>query len=113
MDNDMTPTASLPLTGEPTTRSPASAPSPGVWNAESLAAASPAPAQARGRTTTMIWGAFLIAVGAVCLAIGAGLAIDPVMAGIIILAGLGVLLLVAALVPRRRRAPAAKVDAAH
>lgn len=103
MDNDQTPTAPYPLAAEAAGPEATGSPSPGVWNEHTLKTpASTDPGPRRSRASTMLWGVFLIATGAVCLATGLGAGIDPVMAGIVLLAGLGVLLLLAGLLPRKK-----------
>ena len=51
----------------------------------------------------IVWGLVLLVVAALLVAVVAGARIDPVTAGIVVLAGLGAALLLVALVPRGRR----------
>ena len=50
-----------------------------------------------------MWGAFLLLVGGLLIAAGLGLRFDFTTTAIACLAGLGILLVVAALIPKRRR----------
>lgn len=51
----------------------------------------------------IVWGLVLLVVAALLVGVVAGARIDPVTAGIVVLAGLGAALLVVALVPRGHR----------
>ena len=53
--------------------------------------------------STLLWGAFLLLVGGLLIAAGLGLRFDFTTTAIACLAGLGVLLVVAALIPKGRR----------
>ena len=53
--------------------------------------------------STLLWGAFLLLVGGLLIAAGLGLRFDSTTTAIACLAGLGVLLVVAALIPKGRR----------
>ena len=125
MTDDETPTTALPTDEEaPTTAlptddavsaeqpfAPASAPDPGrtgprppasdaVWSSSSL---TPAPRQAprRARPFTLVWGLALLAVGSLLIAISLGTDIDLLTTGVILLSGLGLALLVLAVLPSR------------
>lgn len=75
-----------------------------VWTASGLESASQEPAGRRTvRTATVTWGLILAFLGGLLVAIGLGARIDLVVTGIILLAGLGVALLILALLPRRSR----------
>ena len=90
---------------------PASAPDPGrtgprppasdaVWSSSSL---TPAPRQAprRARPFTLVWGLALLAVGSLLIAISLGTDIDLLTTGVVLLSGLGLALLVLAVLPSR------------
>ncbi len=125
MTDDETPTTALPTDEEaPTTAlptddavsaeqpfAPASAPDPGrtgprppasdaVWSSSSL---TPAPRQAprRARPFTLVWGLALLAVGSLLIAISLGTDIDLLTTGVVLLSGLGLALLVLAVLPSR------------
>ena len=53
--------------------------------------------------STLLWGAFLLLVGGLLIAAGLGLRFDFTTTAIACLAGLGGLLVVAALIPKKRR----------
>ena len=53
--------------------------------------------------STLLWGAFLLLVGGLLIAAGLGLRFDFTTTAIACLAGLGILLVVAALIPKGRR----------
>ena len=123
--DEETPTTALPTDEEaPTTAlptddavsaeqpfAPASAPDPGrtgprppasdaVWSSSSL---TPAPRQAprRARPFTLVWGLALLAVGSLLIAISLGTDIDLLTTGVVLLSGLGLALLVLAVLPSR------------
>ena len=125
MTDDETPTTALPTDETaPTTAlptddavsaeqpfAPASAPDPGrtgprppasdaVWSSSSL---TPAPRQAprRARPFTLVWGLALLAVGSLLIAISLGTDIDLLTTGVVLLSGLGLALLVLAVLPSR------------
>lgn len=125
MTDDETPTTALPTDEEaPTTAlptddavsaeqpfAPASAQDPGrtgprppasdaVWSSSSL---TPAPRQAprRARPFTLVWGLALLAVGSLLIAISLGTDIDLLTTGVVLLSGLGLALLVLAVLPSR------------
>ena len=125
MTDDETPTTTLPTDeAAPTTAlptddavsaeqpfAPASAPDPGrtgprppasdaVWSSSSL---TPAPRQAprRARPFTLVWGLALLAVGSLLIAISLGTDIDLLTTGVVLLSGLGLALLVLAVLPSR------------
>lgn len=97
-------TDSISKTGR-TDRFAAEAPSDpdAVWTASSLEH-EPQSRDRRGpiRRSTLTWGLILVALGGLLVAFGAGLHIDLVTTGIVLLAGTGVLVLVAALLPHSR-----------
>lgn len=74
-----------------------------VWTAGSLGR-EPQPHDKRRpiRRSTLTWGLILTALGGLLIAFGVGLHIDLVTTGIVLLAGTGVLVLVAALLPHSR-----------
>ena len=76
----------------------------GVWTSSSLER-EPEPQHKRGpvRRSTLTWGLILLALGGLLIAFGVGLRIDLVTTGIVLLAGTGVLVLVAALIPHSRK----------
>lgn len=89
---------------DPTDRFPEAPSDPdSVWTASSLEH-EPQPHHKRGhiRRSTLTWGLILAALGGLLIAFGAGLHIDLVTTGIVLLAGTGVLVLVAALLPHSR-----------
>lgn len=125
MTDDETPTTALPTDETaPTTAlptdddvlaeqpfAPASAPDPdrtgprppggdAVWSSSSL---TPAPRQAprRARPFTLVWGLALLAVGSLLIAISLGMDIDLLTTGVVLLGGMGLILLVLAIVPWR------------
>ena len=125
MTDDETPTTTLPTDETaPTTAlptdddvlaeqpfAPASAPDPdrtgprppggdAVWSSSSL---TPAPRQAprRARPFTLVWGLALLAVGSLLIAISLGTDIDLLTTGVVLLSGLGLALLVLAVLPSR------------
>ena len=90
---------------DPTDRFPEAPTDPdSVWTASSLER-EPQPHHKRGqiRRSTLTWGLILAALGGLLIAFGAGLHIDLVTTGIVLLAGTGVLVLVAALIPHSRK----------
>ena len=126
MTDDETPTTTLPTDETaPTTAlptdddavsaeqpfAPASAPDPdrtgprppggdAVWSSSSLAPA-PRPAPRRPRPFTLVWGLALLAVGSLLIAISLGTDIDLLTTGVVLLSGLGLALLVLAVLPSR------------
>ncbi|PZU31219.1 MAG: hypothetical protein DI576_11570 [Actinomyces sp.] len=89
---------------DPTDRFPEAPSDPdSVWTASSLEH-EPQPHHKRGhiRRSTLTWGLILAALGGLLVAFGAGLHIDLVTTGIVLLAGTGVLVLVVALLPHSR-----------
>lgn len=75
-----------------------------VWSAGTLTGNDQqpqAPSDIKG--STLLWGAFLLLVGGLLIATGLGLRLDFTTTAIACLAGLGVLFLVVALIPKRRR----------
>ena len=88
-----------------TDRSPEAPSDPdAVWTAGSLGR-EPQPHDKRRpiRRSTLTWGLILTALGGLLIAFGVGLHIDLVTTGIVLLAGTGVLVLVAALIPHSRK----------
>ena len=125
MTDDETPTTALPTDETaPTTAlptdddvlaeqpfAPASAPDPdrtgprppggdAVWSSSSLTPA-PRPAPRRPRPFTLVWGLALLAVGSLLIAISLGMDIDLLTPGVVLLSGLGLALLVLAVLPSR------------
>ena len=125
MTDDETPTTTLPTDETaPTTAlptdddvlaeqpfAPASAPDPdrtgprppggdAVWSSSSLTPA-PRPAPRRPRPFTLVWGLALLAVGSLLIATSLGMDIDLLTTGVVLLSGLGLALLVLAVLPSR------------
>ena len=125
MTDDETPTTALPTDETaPTTAlptdddvlaeqpfAPASAPDPdrtgprppggdAVWRSSSLTPA-PRPAPRRPRPFTLVWGLALLAVGSLLIATSLGMDIDLLTTGVGLLSGLGLALLVLAVLPSR------------
>ena len=123
MTDDETPTTATdetaPTTALPTDDdvlaeqpfAPASAPDPdrtgprppggdAVWSSSSLTPA-PRPAPRRPRPFTLVWGLALLAVGSLLIAISLGMDIDLLTTGVVLLSGLGLALLVLAVLPSR------------
>lgn len=85
---------------DPTPASSASSP---VWSAGTVTGKDqqpPAPRDIKG--STLLWGAFLLLVGGLLIAAGLGLRFDFTTTAIACLAGLGILLVIVALIPKRR-----------
>ena len=114
-DDETTPTAAPPsdddILSAPQPAAPAGAPDPdrtgprppangAVWSSSFLAPA-PAPAPRRPRPFTLVWGLALLAVGGLLIAIGLGTDIDLLTTGVVLLGGMGLILLVLAIVPWR------------
>ena len=80
-------------------------PEPGtVWSAGTVAGQNQQPQAPRDiRGSTLLWGAFLLLVGGLLIAAGLGLRFDFTTTAIACLAGLGGLLVIAALIPKGRR----------
>ena len=80
--------------------SPASGP---VWSAGTIPGTDRQPQAPQGiKGSTLLWGAFLLFVGGLLIAAGLGLRFDFTATAIACLAGLGILLVVVALIPKRR-----------
>ena len=84
------------------TASADSASSP-VWSAGTVTEQDRPQAPQDIKGSTLLWGAFLLLVGGLLIAAGLGLRFDFTTTAIACLAGLGGLLVVAALVPKGRR----------
>ena len=103
-----TPVGQDATTGEdhsPSTDSaPAASASGPVWSAGTVTGEGQQP-QAPGdiKGSTLLWGTFLLLVGGLLIAAGLGLRFDFTTTAIVCLAGLGVLLVVVALIPMGRR----------
>ena len=82
---------------------PASSASSPVWSAGTVTAQDRPQAPQDIKGSTLLWGAFLLLVGGLLIAAGLGLRFDFTTTAIACLAGLGVLLVVAALIPKKRR----------
>ena len=97
-------TVPLPTTEEASaeTASASSASSP-VWSAGTVTEQDRPQAPQDIKGSTLLWGAFLLLVGGLLIAAGLGLRFDFTTTAIACLAGLGVLLVVAALIPKGRR----------
>ena len=82
---------------------PASSASSPVWSAGTVTEQDRPQAPQDIKGSTLLWGAFLLLVGGLLIAAGLGLRFDFTPTAIACLAGLGVLLVVAALIPKGRR----------
>lgn len=81
---------------------PASSSNP-VWSAGTVTEQDRPQAPQDIKGSTLLWGAFLLLVGGLLIAAGLGLRFDFTTTAIACLAGLGALLVVAALIPKGRR----------
>ena len=81
---------------------PTSSSSP-VWSAGTVTEQDRPQAPQDIKGSTLLWGAFLLLVGGLLIAAGLGLRFDFTTTAIACLAGLGTLLVVAALIPKGRR----------
>ena len=81
---------------------PASSSSP-VWSAGTVTEQDRPQSPQDIKGSTLLWGAFLLLVGGLLIAAGLGLRFDFTTTAIACLAGLGALLVVAALIPKGRR----------
>ena len=105
---DSTPIGQDSTTGEdhspPTDSAPAASASGPVWSAGTVTGEEKQP-QAPGdiKGSTLLWGTFLLLVGGLLISAGLGLRFDFTTTAIVCLAGLGVLLVVVALIPMGRR----------
>ena len=82
---------------------PASSASSPVWSAGTVSDRDRPQAPQDIKGSTLLWGAFLLLVGGLLIAAGLGLRFDFTTTAIACLAGLGALLVVAALIPKKRR----------
>ena len=82
---------------------PASSASSPVWSAGTVSDRDRPQAPQDIKGSTLLWGAFLLLVGGLLIAAGLGLRFDFTTTAIACLAGLGGLLVVAALIPKGRR----------
>ena len=83
---------------------PASSASSPVWSAGTVTGQDQRPQTPQDiKGSTLLWGAFLLLIGGLLIAAGLGLRFDFTTTAIACLAGLGGLLVVAALVPKGRR----------
>ena len=82
---------------------PTSSTSSPVWSAGTVTEQDRPQAPQDIKGSTLLWGAFLLLVGGLLIAAGLGLRFDFTTTAIACLAGLGVLLVVAALIPKGRR----------
>ena len=82
---------------------PASSASSPVWSAGTVTEQDRPQAPQDIKGSTLLWGAFLLLVGGLLIAAGLGLRFDFTTTAIACLAGLGGLLVVAALIPKKRR----------
>jgi hypothetical protein avisC_12712 len=74
-----------------------------VWSAGTVTEHDRPQAPQDIKGSTLLWGAFLLLVGGLLIAAGLGLRFDFTTTAIACLAGLGALLVVAALIPKKRR----------
>ena len=81
---------------------PTSSSSP-VWSAGTVSDRDRPQAPQDIKGSTLLWGAFLLLVGGLLIAAGLGLRFDFTTTAIACLAGLGGLLVAAALIPKKRR----------
>ena len=82
---------------------PASSASSPVWSAGTVSDRDRPQAPQDIKGSTLLWGAFLLLVGGLLIAAGLGLRFDFTTTAIACLAGLGGLLVAAALIPKKRR----------
>lgn len=82
---------------------PALSASSPVWSAGTVTEQDRPQAPQDIKGSTLLWGAFLLLVGGLLIAAGLGLRFDFTTTAIACLAGLGALLVVAALIPKGRR----------
>ena len=82
---------------------PASSTSSPVWSAGTVTEQDRPQTPQDIKGSTLLWGAFLLLVGGLLIAAGLGLRFDFTTTAIACLAGLGALLVVAALIPKGRR----------
>ena len=82
---------------------PASSASSPVWSAGTVSDRDRPQAPQDIKGSTLLWGAFLLLIGGLLIAAGLGLRFDFTTTAIACLAGLGGLLVVAALIPKGRR----------
>lgn len=82
---------------------PASSTSNPVWSAGTVTDRDQPQAPQDIKGSTLLWGAFLLLVGGLLIAAGLGLRFDFTTTAIACLAGLGGLLVAAALIPKKRR----------
>ena len=85
------------------TGSPPTSSSSPVWSAGTVTDRDRPQAPQDIKGSTLLWGAFLLLVGGLLIAAGLGLRFDFTTTAIACLAGLGALLVVAALIPKGRR----------
>lgn len=83
--------------------SPPTSSSGPVWSAGTIADRDRPQAPQDIKGSTLLWGAFLLLVGGLLIAAGLGLRFDFTTTAIACLAGLGGLLVAAALIPKKRR----------
>ena len=83
--------------------SPPTSSSGPVWSAGTVTEQDRPQAPQDIKGSTLLWGAFLLLVGGLLIAAGLGLRFDFTTTAIACLAGLGGLLVVAALIPKKRR----------
>ena len=83
--------------------SPPTSSSGPVWSAGTVTEQDRPQAPQDIKGSTLLWGAFLLLVGGLLIAAGLGLRFDFTTTAIACLAGLGALLVVAALIPKGRR----------
>ena len=83
--------------------SPPTSSSGPVWSAGTVSDRDRPQAPQDIKGSTLLWGAFLLLVGGLLIAAGLGLRFDFTTTAIACLAGLGALLVVAALIPKKRR----------
>ena len=81
---------------------PASSASSPVWSAGTVTEQDRPQAPQDIKGSTLLWGAFLLLVGGLLIAAGLGLRFDFTTTAIACLAGLGILLVIVALIPKRR-----------
>ena len=82
---------------------PASSTSSPVWSAGTVTEQDRPQAPQDIKGSTLLWGAFLLLIGGLLIAAGLGLRFDFTTTAIACLAGLGGLLVVAALIPKKHR----------
>ncbi|WP_162933908.1 hypothetical protein [Actinomyces lilanjuaniae] len=72
-----------------------------VWSAGTTTLETTSRSPGRVQGSTLLWGSVLLLVGSLLVATGLGVSLDPTTTAIVCLGGIGVMLVILALVPRR------------